>query len=456
MVGRFPYYLYLCGKQFVCGDTAFGYGQRGGFPNNLYPDKKNCMAKKEISPETEAFIEEHAGDNVQTLALRAARFPKVNMATAIIQIAARQTARTKLPTWWKTTGIRYPSHLAMEQCSSEVTARYKAALIPEELKSGSFTDLSGGFGVDFACMAQGFDEATYVERQEELCSLAEHNLPLLGLPHAQVVNADSTKILESLPQQSVIFADPARRDLKGRKTVLISDCDPDISRLHELLMAKARRVIVKLSPMLDISLALEQLPTIREVHVVAVGGECKELLLVMEPEARSAEARIVCANLPTSIPTVWPTPFSFTKQQEEEADYQLATGVKAYLYEPNSVLLKAGAFRMVAAHYGVEKLHPNSHLYTSDQLIKDFPGRVFEVITHGGFGKREVKNLLESVKKANLTVRNFPNSVADLRKRLKLAEGGDDYLFATTLGEGEKVWILCQKAIGETRDENND
>lgn len=407
------------------------------------------MAKKEISPETEAFIEEHAGDNVQTLALRAARFPKVNMATAIIQIAARQTARTKLPTWWKTAGLRYPNHLSMEQCSSEVTARYKATLIPDTLKGGSFTDLSGGFGADFVCMAQGFSKATYVERQEELCSLAEHNLPLLGLPHARVVNADSTKYLEEMERQSVIFVDPARRDLKGRKTVLISDCEPDIGRLHPRLMEKAERVIVKLSPMLDISLALEQLPNVREVHVVAMGGECKELLLVMETGAVSADARIVCTNLPTSVPEVWPTPFSFTRKEEEETSCTMASGMKTYLYEPNSVMMKAGAFRMVATHYGIEKLHPNSHLYTSDRWLPDFPGRGFEVITHGGFGKREVRALLASVKKANLTVRNFPNSVADLRKRLKLPEGGDDYLFATTMAEEEKAWILCRKVVKE-------
>lgn len=412
------------------------------------------MAKKEISPETEAFIREHAEDNVQTLALRAARFPKVNMATAIVQIAARQTARAKLPTWWKTTGVRYPSHLAMEQCSSEATARYKAALIPEELKNGSLTDLSGGFGVDFTCMAQGFSEATYVERQEELCALAEYNLPLLGLPHAQVVNTDAAKYLEGMSRQSVIFIDPARRDLKGRKTVLIGDCDPDVGRLHDLLMEKAEMVIVKLSPMLDISLALEQLPFVSEVHVVAVGGECKELLLVMKAGACSADARIICTNLPTGAASAWHTSFNFTRKEEEEAACPIAAQVKNYLYEPNSVLMKAGAFRMVAARYGVEKLHPNSHLYTSDQWVKEFPGRQFRVLAQGGFGKREVRELLDSVKKANLTVRNFPNSVADLRKKLKLAEGGEDYLFATTLSEGEKAWILCRKVTEPVGGDN--
>lgn len=403
------------------------------------------MAKKEITPETIAFIEAHAEDNVQTLALQAARYPKVNIATAIVQIAARQTARTKLPTWWEITGIRYPSHLAMEQCSSEVTARYKATLIPEKLRSGSFTDLSGGFGVDFACMASGFSQATYVERQEELCTLAMHNMPLLGLPKAQVVNTDSTKYLDEMIPQSVIFIDPARRDLKGRKTVAISDCEPNIIRLHDLLTKKAERVIVKLSPMLDISQALEQIPHVSEVHVVAVGGECKELLLVMENKALSAEARIICVNLPSQLPDIWPTPFCFTRKEEEEATCTMASEIATYLYEPNSVLMKAGAFRLAAVQYGIEKLHPNSHLYTSNRLIKDFPGRKFEVVAHGGFGKRELKPLLDSVKKVNLTIRNFPASVADLRKRLKLAEGGDFYLFATTLVEDEKRWILCKK-----------
>jgi hypothetical protein len=294
-------------------------------------------------------------------------------------------------------------------------------------------------------MAEGFNEATYVERQEELCALASHNLPLLGLPHAQVINADSVKHLNNMPRQAVIFIDPARRDLKGRKTVAISDCEPNITLLHELLLQKAERVIVKLSPMLDISQALEQLPHVCEVHVVSVGNECKELILVMEASSHSANARIVCINLPTTTPTVWPSALSFTRQEEENATCTIATEIKGYLYEPNSVMLKAGAFRTIAMQYGVEKLHPNSHLYTSDRLVEDFPGRRFQVITHGGFSKREIKEFLSSVKKANLTVRNFPNSVADLRKRLKLAEGGDDYLFATTLKDEEKRWILCRK-----------
>lgn len=404
------------------------------------------MAKKEISPETIAFIEAHAGDNVQTLALQAARYPKVNMSIAIIQIAARQTARAKLPTWWNTNGLRYPQHLSMEQCSSEITARYKASLIPEELKAGgSLTDLTGGFGVDFACMAEGFSETTYVERQEELCALAEHNLPLLGLPHAQVVHANSIDYLKDMPKQTVIFIDPARRDLKGRKTIAINDCEPNIAHLNDVLMEKAEMVIMKLSPMLDISQALETLPTVREVHVVAVGGECKELLLILDAQAHSAEARVVCINLPTNMADKWPSPLVFFRQEEENAEYQTATELEDYLYEPSSSLLKAGAFRTVAVRYNLKKLHPNSHLYTSTQLLADFPGRIFRIIEQGGFGKRDIRRIQAITPKANITVRNFPTSVVKLRKQLKLAEGGDYYLFATTLAGNDKQWILCKK-----------
>jgi len=393
-----------------------------------------------------AFIREHAEDNVQTLALRASRFPDVEMATAIRQIAARQAARVKLPTWWATEGVYYPNHLPMEQCSSEVTALYKSSLIPEELRQGGMlADLSGGFGVDFACMAKGFAGATYVERQEELCVLAVHNLPLLGISNARVMNMDAVEYLKGMSRQTVIFIDPARRDPKGKKKVAINDCEPNVARLHDLLVEKADRVIVKLSPMLDIAQAMDVLPCVREVHVVAVGGECKELLLVMEQDAHSADARIVCTNLPVAVPEEWPEPFVFTRQEEEEADCPLAERLDAYLYEPDSTILKAGAFRMVALRYGLKKLHPNSHLYTSEKLVTDFPGRCFRVIDSGGFAKHEVKYLQGYGSKMNLTVRNFPSTVADLRKRLKLTDGGDDYLFATTLSNGGKRWVLCKK-----------
>lgn len=401
---------------------------------------------KELSPETRAFIDAHAGDNIQRLALQAARHPKVDAATAIIQIAARQKAKDKLPTWWQTNGLRYPQHLAMEQCSSEVTARYKATLIHDDLKQkGGFTDLTGGFGVDFCCMAKGFAQATYVERQEQLCGLAEENFPVLGLPNATIVHADAYEHLSKSEAQSVIYIDPARRDTKGKKTVLLTDCEPDITRIYSTLLEKAQQVIVKVSPMLDITQALHQLPHVSAVHVVAVAGECKELLLVMEPTANSENARIHCVNLPATLPEVWPIPFCFSLKEEAECESVIAEKPLTFLYEPNAAILKAGAFKMTGRHYGISKLHPNSHLYTSAERIEEFPGRCFEVMKHGGFGKRELRELHDNLTKANLTVRNFPASVEELRKKLKLADGGEDYLFATTLANGDKQWIWCRK-----------
>lgn len=404
------------------------------------------LTEKEWTQETLAFIEEHAGDDVRTLALQASRYPNVQMSIAVSQIAARQTARMKLPTWWSIRDIRYPQHLPMEQCSSEITARYKATLISQELLSQGITDLSGGFGVDFCMMAQGFRQATYVERQEELCRLAEFNFKLLGLSEARIVHGDSVDYLNGMDEhQGVIYLDPARRGMGGRKTIAVSDCEPDVSALYEKLISKANRVIVKLSPMLDIAQALKVIPVVSEVHVVAVGGECKELLLVMEHDAVSEKATIVCVNLPVSYPIDVKPPFCFTLEEELRNEPDYAGKPEHYLYEPDCTLMKAGAYRTISARFGLRKLHPNSHLYTSDSYLPDFPGRTFHVEMYGGFGKEELRCLRTRIEKANLTVRNFPAKVDELRKRMKLAEGGDDYLFATTLNDGTKCWIWCKK-----------
>ena len=240
-----------------------------------------------------------------------------------------------------------------------------------------------------------------------------------------------------------IFIDPARRDGHGGKTVAIGDCEPDVSALEELLLRKARHVLIKLSPMLDLTLAMNDLKHVREAHIVSVGNECKELLLLLEQGETlpTDDIPIHCVNF-TSAPA--PQALVFTRGQEKECACPCTPQLKSYLYEPNASVLKAGAFRSLSSLYKIEKLHPNSHLYTSDSLLPDFPGRKFRITSSCGFGKKEVKEMLAAEKKANLTVRNFPATVAELRKRLKLAEGGDTYLFATTLADGKKVLIRCQ------------
>lgn len=397
---------------------------------------------KELSEETRRFVEAHRGEDVRALALQAGKYPGVDMPEAVVQIAGWQIARKKIPSWADVPGLFYPKHLSMEQCSSELTARYKASLA----EGDSFADLTAGFGVDFSFIARRFRQADYVERQDELCRLAAHNFPLLGLGHVRIHCADALACLERMSPVDCLFLDPARRDGHGGKTVAIADCEPDVCALEPLLVEKGRTVMIKLSPMLDIASALRDLTCVRRIHVIAAGGECKELLLVLrrqpdEAEREAGEAIITCVQLTDDGLS---QSLSFTYSEERAADCPMADSVGLYLYEPGASLLKAGAYRLLASRCGVRKLHPNSHLYTSEEKV-DFPGRRFRVDAVSGFGKKESKTFLSAVGKANLTVRNFPSSVAELRKKLKLKEGGDVYIFATTLNDGRRVLIKCTK-----------
>ena len=391
----------------------------------------------QLSPETLRFIEENVRADVRSLALQAKKYPQVDMAMAVAQIAGRQIAEAKVPSWYRTEGLLYPKHLSMEQCSSEATAIYKAGLV----EGDTFADLTGGFGIDCSFLSRKFKQADYVERQSELCELAEHNFPLLGLKIG-VHNEDGVEYLKQMHPVDVLFLDPARRDGHGGKTVAISDCEPDVSALEDLLVEKAKKVMVKLSPMLDLSLALKALKYVREVHIVSVNNECKELLLILEKSTDSSEIVIHCEQITS---TGEHQHYAFTQEQERTSDCPLAAEVGAYLYEPNASILKAGAYRSLTQAYSVKKLHASSHLYTSPYYIEDFPGRRFEVEAVSGFGKKELKTLLQGLEKANLTIRNFPSSVAELRKRLKLKEGGECYLFATTLPDESKALIKCRK-----------
>ena len=392
--------------------------------------------RRMIDEHTLAFIREHTGDDVRQLALQAARYPQVDMRVAATQIEGRRLAATKLPSWAGTDGIVYPVRLSMEQCSSEQTARYKASLAGGE----RLADLTGGFGIDCSYMADSFGSTTYIERNEELCRIARHNFALLGKP-ITIINGNSEEQLATLEPQDWIFIDPARRDTAGHKVVALSDCEPDVSRLEPLLLQKARHVMVKCSPMLDISQALRELRSVNAIHVVSVGNECKELLLVLRG-APPPEPTIHTVNFHGGQAQF----FAYTAAEESAAPCTYAATVGQYLYEPNSSLMKAGCFRLPAARWGLQKLHRNTHLYTSDTLVREFPGRVFEVKNTDGFGKNELKRLTAELKRANIAVRNFPERPEALRKRLKLTDGGDTYLFATTLADERRVLIRCEKA----------
>lgn len=397
-----------------------------------------------LNEATQQFIRLHARDDVRALALHARPAPGVDLPAAIAQIAGRQTLSAKVPSWAATDGILCPPRLSLEQCSSEATARYKAAVVRNHpTPRHHLADLTGGLGIDCSFLAPLFGHTDYVERQAGLCSLARHNFPRLGLTQIEVHEADASTYLAQMPPVDWIFLDPARRDGQGGKTVAIADCEPDAARLEPLLLEKAPYVLLKLSPMLDLTQALQELKQVREAHVVAVGNECKELLLVLERNARTDADTlpVTCVNLSPKADAPAPPAFTFTRGEEKTSPCPLADVPRTYLYEPHAALLKGGAFRLLARRYAVLKLHPHSHLYTSDELVANFPGRIFRIEDWCGFGKKELKALLGTEKRANLSVRNFPATVAELRKRLRLAEGGNTYLFATTLSTSEKVLI---------------
>jgi len=489
---------------------------------------------------TAEFIQEYREKDTRQLALQSARFPDVDMPYALDQIKGWQTARRKLPTWAACDGIVYPPHLSMEQCSSEPTAQYKLNLAMEwasrvessELRVESFeggvessenevesselrvesselrvdnsseqpatlnsqlstlnchassmTDLTGGFGVDFSFTSCAFASATYVERNAQLCHMVEHNLPLLGIDNAKVVCADAVDYLSTLDMQTMIFLDPARRDQHGAKTVMLADCTPDVVQLLPLLLKKSRFTMLKLSPMLDWHKAVEDLQgMVREVHIVSVGGECKELLLVLSEEIES-ELKVFCADLEAgggsggssrssgsscsslssepsfprtpsspsapshpSTPSLSASLFVYTPSASSPApNSKLKTQNSKFLHEPNASIMKAGCFDELAAAYGVSPVSRNSHLFLSAEPVDGFPGRSFSIERVTTLNKRELRQVLAGIEKANIATRNFPLSVAELRKRLKLKDGGDVYIFATTTAEDEHLLLISHK-----------
>ena len=417
---------------------------------------------------TAEFIREYRERDIRQLALQANRFPDVDMPYALDQIQGWQIARRKLPKWAACDGVIFPPHLSMEQCSSEPTAQYKLNLAMEwttlnsELStqncrrqqfktqnstiktSTRMTDLTGGFGVDFSFTSCAFAAATYVERNEQLCHIVEHNLPLLGLDNATVVCADAVEYLSTVEPQTMLFLDPARRDEHGAKTVMLADCTPDVVQLLPQLLEKSRFTMLKLSPMLDWHKAVDDLQgTVREVHIVSVGGECKELLLVLSTVVES-ELKVYCADLSTASDTS--SLFVYTPGSSAPvANSKLKTQNSKFVHEPNASIMKAGCFDELAAAYGVSPVSRNSHLFLSDEPVEGFPGRSFVVERVTTMNKGELRKALVGIEKANIATRNFPLTVAELRKRLKIKDGGDVYIFATTTAEGEHLLLISRK-----------
>ena len=442
---------------------------------------------------TKDFINAHLNDDVNKLAL--SKFPDdIDKQFVIRQIQARQLLKKKLPSWSENDELLFPKRLSLEQCSSELTAKYKSAKVRENTRkdigenSCNFVnrrilvDLTGGMGVDTSFLSDNFDETIYIESQAELCELAEHNFKVLK-KNIKVVNAKAEDFLTQGGEVDCIYLDPARRDEYGRKMVSLHDCSPDVAELQDLLFEKTNTVIVKLSPMLDIDIIKKELKNIKEIHVVAVKNECKEVLVLCQRttdnETTSRDASMIPAikRIDTSdeneairrlyisaidLKENWK--FSFAEEEEQNANVTFADEIGKYLYEPCVACMKAAPFKLLSQRFNIKKLHRNSHLYTSDELVADFPGRTFEVINVIPFNKKTKKTLMQTLtqtqsdehsatwrlgdlvtQKVSIAVRNFPLSAEALRKHLGFKDGDDFYIFGTTMKGEKKMLVLGSK-----------
>jgi 16S rRNA G966 N2-methylase RsmD len=385
------------------------------------------------------FVQDHLQEDPALLLLKQHGIDGVDLKEAVQQIAARQKAAGKLPEWVADPRVLFPASLSLEQSSSELTAKFKA----KRISGATLIDLTGGLGVDTFYMGQRFEKVVYLERQEALAKIAAHNFSILNQSKAQyhVLAADSISYLkESGDTYDWLYVDPARRGANDSKLYKLSDCEPDILRNWELLTARADHIMVKASPMLDIKAALQEIPEIKEVTVVAVKNEVKEVLLVWH-KGELAETGITTVNLKEGGEERFV--FTFTQEKYAEADYSLP---QQYLIEPNAALLKAGGFKSFASAYGLAKIHPNTHLYTASDLPAKIPARVFEIVKEVKLDKKELKRMFPSGK-VNVLVRNHPLKPDVLKKKYGLKDGGSDFLLAATTMDGKARAYWCRRVL---------
>lgn len=423
-----------------------------------------------VDEATWQFIDEHLQEDVRQLALQKNKYKDIDFDFALRQIQGRKKTRDKLPLLASIPRFVFPPSLALEQCSSEITAKYKRIIINDILcrdtacrvstendtdKSSRDTacrvstgnhrimaDLTGGFGIDTLFLSNLFETCHYVEPQRQLCDILSHNLKLLQFEHVQIHQTTMEDFIQDMEPVDFLYLDPSRRNAQGSRVVSLEDCTPNIVQYKDILLQKARKVMLKLSPMLDIKRALAQLPETKEIYVLALNGECKELLLLLDVGVQKP-LQYHAVNIWLEGNSMKELCFDFTDEEEQNAIPKFDSQVGQYLYEPNAAILKAGAFKSLATHFGLNKLHPHTHLYTSDSLIKEFPGRIFRV--QNIYSYKDAKTALKTIQKANVAVRNFPQTADELKKSLKLADGGAVYVFGTTLDNGQKVIISCFK-----------
>ncbi|WP_430426605.1 THUMP-like domain-containing protein [Maribacter litoralis] len=389
------------------------------------------MNKQILQPEVQKFIDDNLKTDVHRILLSKPKFNDVSQKELVEQIESKLKAKTKLPTWFEATTIYYPNKLNLSQTSSEITANYKASL----MSGKTIVDVTGGFGVDSFAFAQKFEHVTHIERNNDLSLIAQHNFEQLEADNISCIADDGLEFLKNTASSfDWLYIDPSRRDRNNKKVYYLSDCEPNIATETSFLFTKANNLLIKTGPLLDLKIGLTELSNVKEIHIVAVNNDVKEILWLMTKNYEQEP----------SIKTI-----NFKNSLKQEFNFKLSDEVNAmptfsipqtYLYEPNAAILKSGSFQFVGEYFKLKKLHPNSHLYTSKELIT-FPGRVFKIENINEYSKKSFKK--SGVDKTNITTRNFPDSVVEIRKKLGLKEGGKNYLFCTTDLHEKLILILC-------------
>lgn len=378
------------------------------------------------------FIEENSNTDISKLALKKNPFPTVDYKQILNQIECRKKSRMKLPTWFSTKNIIYPSKVSVEQTSSETTSSYKSTIISGD----SIIDLTGGFGIDAFYYSKSFNHVIHCELNVALSKIVAHNFKNLKVENVTCLEGDSFEILKNLNQKfDWIYIDPSRRNDKMGKVFLLNDCIPNVSNLLNEYLKFSDHILIKTAPILDLKAGLNELKYVKKIHILAVDNDVKELLWEIEKKY-SGEIKIITKNFTRSLVET----FNFNLNGFSSSKYSLP---EKYLYEPNSSIMKSGGFDEVSTQFGLKKLHQHSHLYTNDE-IKPFPGRVFLIDKIVSYSKKEMKLHFKNSKK-NITIRNFPDAVESIRKKWNIKEGGDEYCFFTTDKNDNKIVLICTK-----------
>lgn len=384
-----------------------------------------------LKPEVQDFIHKNLKTDLQKLILKGSPFPEISIQELATQIEGKNRAEKKLPTWFNTNEIIFPAKINLEQASSEIAAKYKSTLIGK----GDLVDLTGGFGVDDYYFASIAKQIYHCEINVQLSNLVKHNNKVLGINNINCISGDSKNFLLKQENIETIYIDPSRRTQSSR-VFLFKDCEPNVNENLTVYLKKAKKIIIKAAPMLDITAGINELKSVSEVHIVSINNECKELLFVLE-NTDYKEPKVFCALLQQNAVKVYP--FS---SATEKALANTSSKLKNYLYEPDAAILKAGFFKSVGQQFNVNKIHPNTHLYTSEAPLLDFPGKVFKIIKNISFNDFTTSKTL---KKANVVTRNFHLKPEEIKKKFKITDGGSDYLFFITNNKDQKIVLQAER-----------